>query len=83
MVKRRMKALLTRDDATFAMKLNAQGEAAYERPTMHTAKLRSNELVVKHWAPNSPPDGASKIPEGLSPKTESEAGVKLASSDRH
>jgi len=43
-----MNAQLTRDEATLAARLNARGEAAYERPATYAAKLRSNKLVVKH-----------------------------------
>jgi len=35
------------DKAMLVARLNACREAAYEHPTMHTAKLRSNELAVK------------------------------------
>jgi len=47
MVMWRMNVLLTRDEATHTMKLNARGEATYERPTKHAVKLRSNELAIK------------------------------------
>jgi len=35
-----MNALLTRDEAILAAKLNVRGKAAYERPATHAAKLR-------------------------------------------
>jgi len=38
-MKRRMNALLTRDEVMLATKVNAHGEAAYERPTTYAAKL--------------------------------------------
>jgi len=33
----------TRDEATLAMKLDAHGEVAYERPLTHATKLRLGE----------------------------------------
>jgi len=42
-----MNAQLTCDEATLMVKLNEGDEAAYECPTTHAKKLRSNELVVK------------------------------------